>query len=209
MGPSNCLQVLHVEVSDQNAIICFLPRHVTLLDWTRKVWQTTPEDEAALLQRGDHEMWCLGCFSLLFPEFWTCNMLQHHDVGLWMGWYARSSQICYFLERLLSQKGLAFVRRDLHWDRWMEDWNGFTVSCILVLVHLQSCLDNRGQKIAPKCFITAIVGRSGGLNNWSWMRRYVVSQGARSQWYPPWKLRMPPPENMPSQKETTIAINHF
>jgi len=45
-----------MEVSHQNASICFLPRHVTLLDWTRKVWQTTPEDEAAMLQRGDHEM---------------------------------------------------------------------------------------------------------------------------------------------------------
>lgn len=156
MGPSNCLQVLHVEVSDQNAIICFLPRHVTLLDWTRKVWQTTPEDEAALLQRGDHEMWCLGCFSLLFPEFWTCNMLQHHDVGLWMGWYARSSQICYFLERLLSQKGLAFVRRGSERRIQLQLFNPPLLPTIAVMKHLGAIFCPRLSKQDCKCTKTRI-----------------------------------------------------
>ena len=94
------LQLLNMEVSHQNAIIFLLPRHVTLLDWTRKVWQTTPEDEAKSASAWwSRDVWVVFVFVSI-----TLDM-QRHYFWLLIGLYARSSQILLFLGTPAQSKG--------------------------------------------------------------------------------------------------------
>ena len=78
----------------------------------------------------------LGCFLLLFQELWTCNILQHRDVGLLMGWYARSSKMRCFLECPLSQNGLVFVRRGSERHIQLQLFNPPLLPTIAVMKHL-------------------------------------------------------------------------